>query len=72
MKDDPMTFDEQAEVLAGVVLALGYVLSVDQRDDAMRLLRTHADQDRIPKRAAALLRQLADAMKNPPRDPTQH
>jgi len=72
MNNDPMSFEEQAEVLLGVALALGYVLSVDQRDDAVRLLRTHADQDRIPERAAALLRRLAEAMKNPSGDPTQH
>jgi hypothetical protein len=72
MKNDPMNFDEQAEVFAGVVLALGYVLSVDQRDDAVRLLRTHADQDKIPERAATLLRRLADVMNNPPRTPTRH
>lgn len=72
MSNEPLTFEEQVEALAGIVLALGYVLSADQREDAVRLLRTHADLSGTPERTAALLRRLADLMKKPPGEPTQH
>jgi hypothetical protein len=72
INSEPLTFEEQVEALAGVVLALGYVLSVDQREDAVRLLRTYADRGDTPERTAALLRRLADLMKKPAADPTQH
>lgn len=71
MSSDPLTFEEQFEALAGIVLALSYVLSADQREDAVRLLRTHADQSETPDRTAVLLRRIAEMMKRP-FEPTQH
>jgi len=71
MSNDPLTFEEQFEALAGIVLALGYVLSPDQREDAVRLLRTHADQSDTPERTALLLRRIAELMKKP-LEPTQN
>lgn len=71
MSNDPLTLDEQFEALAGIVLALSYVLSVDQREDAVRLLRMHADQSETPERTAVVLRRIAELMKRP-LEPTQH
>ncbi|MGQ0749392.1 MAG: hypothetical protein ACT4PS_02545 [Betaproteobacteria bacterium] len=71
MSNDPLTFEEQLEALAGIVLALSYVLSADQREDTVRLLRTHADQGETPERSAALLRHIAELIKRPS-EPTQH
>ena len=72
MDDEPLTFEEQMEALTGVVLAFSYVLSVDQREDAVRLLRTHANQRPTPRRTGIILLRLADLMKNPTAEPTQH
>ena len=71
MDNDPLNFDEQLQALTGVVLALGYVLSVDQREDAVRILRTHADQSGTTARCGLLLRRIAELLKNPI-EPTQH
>jgi hypothetical protein len=71
MDNEPLNFEEQLQVLAGVVLALGYVLSVDQREDAVRILRTHADQSGTPTRCGIILRRIAEQLKNPV-EPTQH
>jgi nitrogen-specific signal transduction histidine kinase len=72
MDNEPLTFDEQTEVLIGVALAFSYVLSMDQREEAVRLLRTHADHSQTPRRTGILLRRLADMIKNPTGEPTQH
>lgn len=67
-----MSLEEQIAVLSGVVSALRYVLSADQREDVIRLLRTSADSESTPPRAAIVLRRLADAMKTASPQPTQH
>lgn len=72
MPSEPMSFEEQTEVLLGIVLSFAYVLSADQREDAVRLLRTHADQAATPARAGIVLRQLADAIRAASAQPTQH
>jgi len=72
MSREPMSLEEQTEVLLGIVLSFAHALSRDQREEVVRLLRTHADLAETPARAGALLRQLADAVRTHSRKPTQH
>jgi hypothetical protein len=71
MDNGPLSFEEQLHLLTGVVLALGYVLSVDQREDAVRILRTQADLSGTPARCGIALRRIAELLKKPI-EPTQH